>query len=198
MERRKVERTWRVRHRSGIATVVSLLGGLVGVLLALWGVDTVAHINSDQLPLVGTIDVDRSVLAFSLVVSVGTGILFGLVPALQASRVSVADGLKDAGSQWAAIRGLKGRSFLVVAEVALALVLLVSSGLMIKSLSRLVAARTGVDPARLLSMRINLPGLQYGSQASLAFFQELETRVAGLPGVQAAGMGNCSTVAVVT
>ena len=134
---------------------------------------------------------DSSALLFTLAIGLLAGTLFGLVPALQASRVSVTDALKDAGSQWAAIRGLKGRSFLVVTEVALALVLLVSSGLMIRSLSRLVAARTGVDPARLLSVRINLPGLQYGSQASLAFFQDLETRVAGLPGVQAAGMGNC-------
>jgi len=182
--------------------LLAMAGALASLAVAYLGILALGAINPattgfgrrvSGLSLIGfnSIRMDSSALLFTLAIGLLAGLLFGLVPALQASRVSVADGLKDAGSQWAAIRGLKGRSFLVVAEVALALVLLVSSGLMIKSLSRLVAARTGVDPARLLSMRINLPGLQYGSQASLAFFQELETRVAGLPGVQAAGMGNC-------
>jgi len=182
--------------------LLAMAGALASLAVAYLGILALGAINPattgfgrrvSGLSLIGfnSIRMDSSALLFTLAIGLLAGMLFGLVPALQASRVSVTDALKDARAQWAAIRGLKGRSFLVVAEVALALVLLVSSGLMIKSLSRLVAARTGVDPARLLSMRINLPGLQYGSQASLAFFQELETRVAGLPGVQAAGMGNC-------
>ena len=182
--------------------LLAMAGALASLAVAYLGILALGAINPattgfgrrvSGLSLIGfnSIRMDSSALLFTLAMGLLAGLLFGLVPALQASRVSVTDALKDAGAQWAAIRGLKGRSFLVVTEVALALVLLVSSGLMIRSLSRLVAARTGVDPARLLSVRINLPGLQYGSQASLAFFQDLETRVAGLPGVQAAGMGNC-------
>ena len=185
--------------------LLAMAGALASLVVAYVGILALGAINPatagfgrrvSGLALIGftSIRMDSSALLFTLSMGFVTGILFGLIPALQASRASVMDALKTAGAQQTAIggsKGLTGRSFLVVAEVALALVLLVGSGLMIKSLSRLVATRTGVDSSHLLSMRINLPGLQYNREGSLAFFQQLESRVGGLPGVQAAGMSNC-------
>jgi putative ABC transport system permease protein len=197
---------WRlVRQLLTESGLLALAGALASLAFAYMGIRALEAINPattglgrgvSGLTLIGfnSIRMDASALVFTFALGLLTGLLFGLVPALQATRAIVTDALKDAGSQWAALGGLRrltGRNLLVVAEVALALVLLVSSGLMIKSLSRLLAIRTGVDPTRLLSMRINLPALQYGRDAQLGFFEQLESRVASLPGVQAAGTGNC-------
>jgi putative ABC transport system permease protein len=197
---------WRlVRQLLTESGLLALAGALASLAFAYLGIRALEAINpaatgfgrgASGLTLIGfnSIGMDASALVFTFALGLLTGLLFGLVPALQATRTIATDALKDAGSQWATLSGLRrltGRNLLVVAEVALALVLLVGSGLMIKSLSRLLASRTGVDPTRLLSMRINLPTLQYGRDAQLGFFEQLESRVAGLPGVQAAGTGNC-------
>ncbi|HYM11656.1 MAG TPA: ABC transporter permease, partial [Bryobacterales bacterium] len=118
-------------------------------------------------------------------------------PALAASRPEVSAALKSDGSApqgLAGIRALAGRSTLVVAEVALALVLLVGAGLMIKSFGRLLARQSGIDPENVLTLRLNLPSGPYKSQTATAAFQDLEERIAGLPGVQSVGVGDCPPV----
>ena len=144
-----------------------------------------------------SIRLDSRALLFAFGVALLTGILFGVAPALQGWRASVADAIKAGGPQPAGpagIRILSGKSVLVVTEVALAMVLLIGAGLMIKSFNRLIATRTGVDPDQVLTVRINLPGAAKPADA-LAFFSQLETRVATLPGVASAGLMNCHALA---
>jgi putative ABC transport system permease protein len=145
----------------------------------------------------GSIRLDSRALLFTFAVALATGILFGLAPALQGSRADVADALKSGGAKpsgLAGIRILTGKSVLVVTEVALAVVLLIGAGLMIKSFGRLIATRTGVDPNRVLTVRISLPGAVKPPEV-LAFFSQLEKRVAGMPGVVSAGLMNCHALA---
>jgi len=183
------------------------LGGLASVALAYAGVKALAAVNPGatdtftfgrrlsgltQLGL-GSIRLDGSALLFTFAIALLTGVLFGLLPAWQGSRADVTDALKSAGAR---PRGfLAGKSILVVAEVALAVVLLAGAGLMIKSFSRLIATRTGVDPDGVLTVRLSLPDALAARGASANFFSQLEARVAGLPGVVSAGMANCHALA---
>src|SRR5206468_12432073 len=147
-----------------------------------------------SLIALGSVRLDGAALLFTAATALATGILFGLAPALAASRAELPDALKGGGWQAAGAggaRGFSGRSFLAAAEISLALVLLVGSGLMIKSFGRLLATRSGVDPENLLTSRVNLPAGQYGREASIEFFSQLETRAAALPGVVSAGMSHC-------
>lgn len=140
-----------------------------------------------------SIRLDLNALLFTAAVALATGILFGLLPAWQNSRSGVAGSLHAAGAAPSGIGGLglfSWRNLLVVSEIALAVVLLVGAGLTIKSFGRLMATRTGVDPDNILTVRINLPSA-ITEPAATAFFQELERRVAALPGVQSAGLGDC-------
>jgi putative ABC transport system permease protein len=143
----------------------------------------------------GSIRLDSRALLFTFAVALATGILFGLAPALQGSRADVADALKSGGAKpsgLAGIRILTGKSILVVTEVALAVVLLIAAGLMIKSFGRLIATRTGVDPDHVLTVRISLPE---AVKTPDAFFGQLEKRVAGLPRVVSVGLMNCHALA---
>jgi putative ABC transport system permease protein len=190
--------------------LLALLGGAAGVALAYWGVELLSALNPASgatlgrrlsgLALIGlgSIRVDARALLFTFGAAMATGVLFGLLPALQASRPNLTDALKSGGarpSPLGGMRALTGKSVLVVTEVALALVLLAGAGLMIKSLGRLVATRTGVDPESVLTLRISLPPEQYAPQTFTSFFSDLETRVAALPGVLSAGLGNCYPLA---
>jgi putative ABC transport system permease protein len=191
------------------SVVLALLGALGSLALASWGVTFLSTINPASgntfggrlsgLTLIGlnSIRIDASALLFTFGVAMLTGFLFGLFPALHASRADLTDALKG-GARTASlggIRALTGKSVLVVTEVALALVLLVGAGLMIKSFGRLLATRTGVDAENVLTLRINLPPAQSNLEAPAAFFTELESRIAALPGVLSVGMSNCHPLA---
>ena len=134
-----------------------------------------------------SIRLDLNALLFTAAVALLTGVVFGLAPALESSRTGVVGGMSRA-------RPFTGRNLLVISEMALAMVLLVGAGLMIKSFGRLMATRTGVDPENVLTVRVTLPGSTPEATAT-AFFQELEARVAALPGVQSAGLGDCFPLA---
>ena len=179
------------------ATVVSLIGGALGVLIALWGVDVVAHIKSDQLPLVGTIEVDRSVLLFSLGVSVGTGIVFGMVPALLASRTSVHESLKEGDARAGASASHRRlRSMLVVGEVALALVLLVGAGLSMRTVGQLAHMDLGFRPDHLLLGSISVPAGHYKDQAELrSFVERVLQNAKAIPGVTSASIATGAPLA---
>ncbi|MFY9572995.1 MAG: ABC transporter permease, partial [Blastocatellia bacterium] len=177
-----------VRQLLTESTLLSLLGGACGLLLAKWGIDLLIALKPANLPRLSSIGIDGWVLAFTLGVSVLTGIVFGLLPALSASKLDVNEALKEGGrSSTGGIGRQRVRSVLVVTEIALALVLLIGAGLLIKSLWRLSTIDPGFNPNNLLTMRVELPESRYKEIPKQTQFRErvLES-INSLPGVQAA------------
>ncbi|MCM3871733.1 MAG: ABC transporter permease [Pyrinomonadaceae bacterium] len=169
--------------------LLSLLGGTVGLLLAKWGTDLLLTLAPSDLPRMDNVSVDGRALAFTAAITFLTGIIFGLVPALQASKPNLNETMKDAarGSSEGGRRKLV-RNTLVVLEVASALVLLVGAGLMIKSFYRLQEVDPGFNPNNALTTSVELPKQRYPEETQqVAFFQQLIERVGALPGVEAAG-----------
>jgi putative ABC transport system permease protein len=181
---------WRViRQLLTEATVLAALGGGFGLLLAMWGVDLLLALTPKDLLGLQRVGIDYRVLGFTFAVSVLTGVLFGLAPALEASRPNLNESLKEGGR--GAVTGGRShrlRDLFVVAEIALALVLLIGSGLMIRSFARLQSVDPGFDANSLLTARVLLPNLRYGQDPQCkAFFKQLTERVAALPGVRSVG-----------
>jgi putative ABC transport system permease protein len=172
------------------SVLLSLAGGALGLLLALWGVDALVALSPPNLIGSEGVGISLPVLGFTFAVSLLTGVVFGLAPALEASRFNLNDSLKESGkSNSGSSRGRRVRNVFVVAQVALALVLLVGAGLMIRSFSRLQSVDPGFDPHGLLTMRIQLPGAKYKENTQrVAFFREAVERMRSLPGVRAAGV----------
>jgi len=184
---------WRVvRQLLTEAVLLSLAGGAVGLFIAYWGIPAlVATLPQNQLnalPFLKSLEIDLSILGFSFLLSLLTGIVFGLVPALQSSRLDLNEVLKDGGRQSSAGTGQRLRSALVVGEIAMAVVLLVGAGLMMKSLLRLLETNVGFNTENLLTMGIVLSPPKYtdGNQVS-NFYTQLSERVRALPGVLNAG-----------
>jgi predicted permease len=170
------------------SVLLALLGGGLGLLLAVWGVDLLVAFVGNQIPGYIKPDIDLRVLGFTLLVSLMTGVVFGLVPALQASKPGLNELLKEGsrGSTGGARRH-RIRRLLVVVEVALALMLLIGAGLMLRSFQRLQAFDPGFRVDNLLSVRMNIPR-GYTPQQATAFRQQLVERVQGLPGAQSVGL----------
>jgi putative ABC transport system permease protein len=168
--------------------LLALLGGALGLLLAHWCIQALVALSPANLLGPDQVGVDLTVLAFTLAVSFLTGIVFGLVPALEASRVNLSETLKESsrGSSGSA-RGLRLRSALVVAEVGLALMLLVGAGLMVRSFLRLQAVNPGFDASNVLTMRVLLPSTKYPDDVRrIAFFRQAVAGLRTLPGVRSA------------
>ncbi len=170
--------------------VLAVLGGAAGVLLAIWGVDLVKSIGAQTIPRLSEVSVDTTVLLVTLAVAVGTGLLFGLVPGLASGKPDLTESLKEGGrGSTSGRRHNRLRNALVIAEVALALVLLTGAGLLLKSFVRLQNVPPGFNPKNVLTAEISLPALRYPNKESqINFFNELERRVANLPGVSHAGL----------
>jgi putative ABC transport system permease protein len=184
---------WRiVRQLLTESVMLSLAGGAVGLLLAKWGMDLLLKLAPQDLPRMSDVSLDGRVLAFTVAVTLLTGVIFGLVPALQASKPNLNETMKDAGrgSTEGGRRQLI-RNSLVVLEVASALVLLVGAGLMIKSFWQLQKVDPGFNPDNALSVSVALPRNKYPEDhQQAAFFQQLIEKVGALPGVQAVGASN--------
>ena len=136
------------------------------------------------------VKIDATVLGFTLLVSVITGLLFGLAPAFRTAGVNLSDALKEGvrGDGQSALRS-RTRSALVILESAIAVVLLIGAGLLVRSLIALQRVNPGFDANNILTLRVDLPRQKYDTpQKTGNFFQELETRVAGLPGVETTGL----------
>jgi putative ABC transport system permease protein len=178
-----------VRQLLTESLLLALAGGVLGLALAFWGVRSVAALNPGNLPRADEIGVDAPVMLFTLAVSLLTGLLFGLVPALHASSVDLHGMLKEGGRGTAGDRGGQGlRRVLVVAEVALALTLLTGAGLLVKSFARLQGVDPGFDPNHVLTFNLALPPARYPSDTQqVAFFDQVLPALAGLPGVRSAG-----------
>jgi len=166
--------------------LLSIAGGALGALLATWGVEALVRLGEGSIPRTANVRIDATVLAFTFLISLATGLLFGLAPALRTVRVNLIDSLKDGlrGSGEGALRN-RTRSLLVVLEIAIAVMLLIGAGLLIRSLIALQNVDPGFDANNVLTMRITLPRQKYDTpEKSANFFGQLETRLAGLPGVE--------------
>ena len=166
------------------SVLLSLLGGTAGVLLALWGVDLLATNTSLNIPRLDEARLDARVLGFTLGISLLTGLLFGLAPAWQASKIDVNETLKEGAKGTSGTRHWL-RKVLVIVEVSLALVLLTSAGLMIRSFAHLQNVRLGFEPDSVLTMQLNLPASKYGDGGGrVNFFDQLLQRFRAVPGVR--------------
>src|SRR2546422_4154222 len=171
--------------------LLAFLGGMIGLLLAVWGIDLLRSASIDSLPTTAAIKLDGSVLIFTLLVSLVTGIVFGLAPALAAAKADLHDTLKEGGrGSGPGGRSAWLRSTLVVSEVALSLVLLIGAGLLIKSFVRILDTDPGFKPQNLLTMQLSLNVKKDEGGKVLNFFNDLNGRIAGLPGVEAAAFSN--------
>jgi putative ABC transport system permease protein len=171
------------------SVLLALMGGALGYLLAMWGVRLLVAFSPGQIPRIREVQLDTWVLGYTLLISVLTGIVFGLAPALQVSKPDLNDALKEGGRSGSDGQRLNSvRGFLVVAEVAIALVLLVGAGLMMRSFMQLQKVDTGFDPHNVLTMQVTLPPLKYkGIDDTAAFYDQALQRIETLPGVEAAG-----------
>jgi putative ABC transport system permease protein len=180
-----------VRQLITESVLVSAIGGLIGLALAAWGVGLLIAWAPDSIPRIHEVGVDGRVAAFTALVSLATGLVFGLVPALRASRAPLNDALKEGGrASGGGVHGFAGRA-LVVSEVALSLVLLIAAGLLIHSFTRLQDVAPGFDSSRLLTFRLSLPESRYTTfQKGQTFFDEFFTGLRLSPGVRAAAAIN--------
>jgi putative ABC transport system permease protein len=176
-----------VRQLLTESLLLALLAGSIGLLLATWGSDLLVRLGPEDLPRVGEVHLDGHVLSFTVILSLMTGILFGLVPALQVTRTNLLDTLKESAlSTTAGIHRHRMRSSLVIVETALALVLLVSAGLLIRSLVRLQGVNPGFNPKNLMTSRIDLPDEKIPDAKKVILVRELIPQLAALPGVVSA------------
>jgi putative ABC transport system permease protein len=169
------------------SVLLAALGAALGILLALWGTSFIAGHLPDGIPRLQEANVDARVLVFTLAVSLLTGLLFGLAPALQASRPNLTEGLKE-GERGSSGRRQRLRSMLVVGEVALTLTLLVGAGLLIQSFRRVLQVDPGFKAQNLLTMQISVNNPD-GQQVA-NFFEQLQQRVRNLPGVKSVAVSN--------
>ena len=171
--------------------LLAAVGGSLGILIALWSVDFLVKLSPVTFPNFVKFTIDARVLGFSLLISVLTGALSGLAPALQAARPALNETLKAGGRGGS---GGLGRnrllSSIVVSEIALALTLLIGAGLMIRSLQRLQAVDPGFNVDRLLTMRVSLPLQRYPRERIIAFSQQLRERLQALPGAQSVALAS--------
>jgi putative ABC transport system permease protein len=178
-----------VRQLLTESVVLALAGAVAGLGLAWAGLRILMTIDPTSLPPLAPVRLDLVVVAFTLVLGVGTTILFGLVPALRTLRVDLVESLREGGQQ-ATLGGARQRlrGLLVVAEVALAVVLVIGAGLMIRSLDALGRINLGFTPDRLLTMRLSVPTARYDTpEKVVSFYRQLNERIRALPGVEAAG-----------
>ncbi|HEU4631082.1 MAG TPA: ABC transporter permease [Gemmatimonadaceae bacterium] len=175
-----------VRQLLAESVVLAILGGGVGLLLSTWGVDLLVALGPRELPRLDELAVDGRVAAFAITVSMLTGLVFGVAPALHASRADLNETLKDGtkGSSGGPARA-RARQALLVAEVAISLTLLVGAGLMLRSMSRLRDVDPGFETANLLTGVVSLPATKYDTpEKRVAFFDAVGERLRAAPGVE--------------
>ncbi len=169
------------------SVLLSLVGGAIGLLLAVWWSDLLIALDKEDIPRAVHVGIDWRVLGFTAGISILTGLIFGLVPAFHSSRSELVDSLKEGGRGTSeSARRNPVRNVLVVAELAIAVVLLVCAGLLIQSLWRLQNVKSGLQPENVLTFNIGLPEIKYNYEKQSRFFIDLKTRLESAPGVQSA------------
>jgi len=184
---------WRiVRQLLTESLLMAGLGGAAGLLLAGWGADLLVSLSPPELADLRGVEISAPVLGFTFAITLLTGIIFGLAPAFESSRLNLSETLKEAGRSLAgARRGRRLRSAFVIIEIALALVLLVGAGLLLRSFLRLQSVETGFNARNVLTMRVALPGRIYDQDGKIVnFFNRAVEGMQSLPGVDSAGAVN--------
>ena len=180
-----------VRQLLTESVILSLIGGALGLLLAVWGVEALITLEPRGVPRLNEVRVDPVAVGFTMALALITGLLFGVVPAFQSTRGGISSTLKEGGRGALSMRGgARMRTTLVVAEVALAVMLLAGAGLLIRSFSKLASVDPGFQVKPALTFEVSLPGTRYGDAAQqVAFFDQLLPQLRAIPGVQnAAGV----------
>jgi putative ABC transport system permease protein len=180
---------WRItRQTLTESLLLALVGGMVGALIAAWALDLIVKFGPENVPRLGEVRLDPRVLGFTLLVTLSTGILFGLVPAFRSARVSLTEALNETGRASGAggRDGARLRNALVILETALAVVLLVGAGLLINSFVRLLRTPPGFNPEGVIVARTTLPAARYPeAERGKEVYRRALERIATLPGVQA-------------
>jgi putative ABC transport system permease protein len=178
---------WRiVRQFLTESVILALLGGVAGLILAFWTLDALTLLNQAGIPRASEIQIDRGVLVFTVVMSLVTGLVFGVVPALRMSKSRLQETLKET-TRAAGGRSRGFQNALIVSQIAIALVLLIGAGLMIESFRRVQRINPGFDPDRLLVLQVFLPSFQFQQPRQIwTFFDEALAGIRALPGVQSA------------
>ncbi len=175
-----------IRQVLAESVVLALMGGVAGLLLGSWGMDALLSLRPDDLPRVENVHLDGTVLFFTIALALVTGVVFGILPAWQATRVEIRGVLSSAGRSVTAARS-RFRNGLVVAELGLALVLLIGAGLLGKAFWRLTSVAPGFNPENVLTMRVELPEARYKTvKPQTQFREQVLDNMNALPGVQAA------------
>jgi putative ABC transport system permease protein len=179
-----------IRQMLTESMLLSLTGGTIGLLLAMWGVDLFVGLSPGDIPRLGEVGVDGRLLGFTLLISLVTGVAFGLLPALQATRLDPQHSLKEGGTKATeGRRSRRARNLLVISEIALAQVLLVGAGLLIMSFLRLQAVDPGFNPSQLLTARLSLSVTKYSDQQKkIAFYNQVLERLQAIPGVRSVAL----------
>jgi putative ABC transport system permease protein len=174
--------------------ILAVAGGSAGALLAFWGTDLLLALSPKGLIDANALTVDFRVLTFLTALTILTGFLFGLLPALLATRTSPGDSLKEGERNFGvSVRGKRARDFFVIGEISVALVLLTGSGLLVKSFLRLLDVAPGFDPHNLLTLKVDLPSARHSKDPEvIAFFADVLQRIEALPGVESASA--CSSL----
>ncbi|HEX3187371.1 MAG TPA: ABC transporter permease [Pyrinomonadaceae bacterium] len=182
---------WRItRQLLTESVMLSVIGGTLGVLVAWWGTKALVALSPPALIDLQRVSVNLPVLGFTLGLAVITGLIFGLAPALEATRFDLHDSLKEGGKNVGG-GGHRLRNVFVITQVALALVLLVGAGLLVRSLNRLQAVDPGFNARNLLTVRVTLPASRYEEEPKrIDFFQQAIAHMKAIPGVEAAGAIN--------
>jgi putative ABC transport system permease protein len=176
-----------VRQLLTESVLLSLAGGALGLVLAVWWSDLLVTLGKENIPRALQVGLDWRVLGFTLAVSVLTGVIFGLVPAIHSSKTELTESLKEGGrGSGEGARRNRVRGVLVVSELAIAVVLLVGAGLLIQSLWRLRQVSPGFDSQNLLTFVVGIPEVKYPTEKQAQFYRDLVTRIESLPGVRSA------------
>ena len=177
-----------VRQLLGESLVLGIAGSALGLIFAVWGVDLMLSAIPTEIPYWIRFDFDWRVFLFAIGLGAASSIFFGLFPALQVSHPHLVDVLKEGGRSGVGVKGQRLRSSLVVAEVALALILLIGAGLMMRSFMKLQQTKIGADPSQTLTFRVGLPESQFPDKEMPGrLFEQLIPKLANIPGVESAG-----------
>ncbi len=180
-----------VRQMLTESVALSAIGAAGGIIVALFATRALTVLAAAGIPRADQVGMDGSVLAFAMAAALVTSVIFGLVPAIHLSRQDLNDALKEGGGkQQGAAVGRGARELLIVAEVALSIVLLVGAGLMIRSLWQLQDVNPGFNAEQVLTLEVSLPTARYEEGTQMPFYQQLEERIRGLPGVAEVGAIN--------
>jgi putative ABC transport system permease protein len=179
-----------IRQLLGESILLSLLSGAAGILFGEIGTRFLSMLSRETFPQIAGLQMDARVLLFTLLISLASGIFFGLAPALELSKPDLNSMLRDEGRSNSGSRArTRARSMLVIGQIALSMILLVGSGLLIRSFVRLRAASPGFDPKNVLTLNITLPPSKYSNTPQLtAFYDNVLRRVSAIPGVQSAAL----------